>query len=187
MLDALPERPGLHKRLLDLLQIGSVGAPAVAGERVFHLQREGDADQPSLVVRSAVDPRQPARVVVDPHGLAADHTAAIDWFSPSPDGRLLAYGVSEGGSEHGTLRIVDVDTGDHRPDAIPHIRHAGVSWLPDGSAFAYSRLPDPASVPDGEEGYWETLWWHHLGDDAAHDEALTDGLDKTALPMAVVS
>ena len=187
VLDALPERPGLHKRLLDLLQIGSVGGPAVAGDRVFHLQREGDADQASLVVRSANDPIQSARVVVDPHGLAADHAAAIDWYSPSPDGGLVAYGVSEGGSEHGTLRIVDVDAGEHLPDAIPHTRHAGVSWLPDGSAFAYSRLPDPATVPDGEEGYWETLWWHQVGGDPADDLPLTQGLDKTALPMAVVS
>ena len=130
VLDALPQRAPLHRRLLELLQIGVVGSPAVAGDRVFHLQREGDADQAVLVLRSAVDPDAPARVVVDPHGLAADHAASIDWFSPSPDGRLLAYGVSEGGSEHGTLRIVEVDTGTLLPDAIPHVRHPSLAWLP---------------------------------------------------------
>ncbi len=188
VLDALPQREPLHRRLLELLQIGVVGAPDVAGDRVFHLQREGDADQAVLVMRSAVDPDAPARVVVDPHGLAADHAASIDWFSPSPDGRLLAYGVSEGGSEHGTLRVVDVDSGTLLPDAIPHVRHPSVAWMPDGSAFAYDRLPDPATVPEGEEGYWETVWWHRLGDDpSADDPLLVDGLDKTALPMAVVS
>ncbi len=188
VLDALPQRDPLHRRLLELLQIGVVGAPAVAGDRVFHLQREGDADQPVLVMRSAVDPDGPARVVVDPHDLAADHAASIDWFSPSPDGRLLAYGVSEGGSEHGTLRIVEVDTGTVLPDAIAHVRHPAVAWLPDGTAFAYDRLPDPATVAEGEEGYWETVWWHRVGDDPAHDDPLlVDGLDKTALPMAAIS
>ena len=135
--------------MLALLQVGLVGAPQVAGDRVFTLEREGDRDQFVLVVRSAIDASVPARTVVDPHGMAADHAASIDWYTPSPDGRLVAYGVSEGGSEHGTLRIVDVESGDHLTDEIPHIRHPSLSWLPDGSAFAYSRLPDPATVASG--------------------------------------
>jgi prolyl oligopeptidase len=188
VLDALPQRASLHRRLLELLQIGVVGSPAVAGDRVFHLQREGDADQAVLVMRSAVDADAPVRVVVDPHGLAADHAASIDWFSPSPDGRLLAYGVSEGGSEHGTLRIVAVDSGTLLPDAIAHVRHPSLAWLPDGSAFAYDRLPDPATVEPGEEGYWASVWWHRVGDDPDADQPLlVDGRDKTALPMAVIS
>ena len=187
VLDDLPDRPALHKRLLSLLQVGMVGSPHVAGDRVFTLEREGDQDQAVLVVRSAVEPEAPGRVVVDPHGMAADHAASIDWFSPSPDGRLVAYGVSEGGSEHGTLRVVDVDTGDLRADAIPHVRHPSMAWLPDGSAFAYSRLPDPATVPPGEEGYWETVWWHRLGDDPARDELLLGDLEKIALPAATIS
>ncbi|MDQ4069371.1 MAG: S9 family peptidase, partial [Actinomycetota bacterium] len=111
VLDALPSRPYLHARLLSLLQVGMVGAPRVSSGRVFTLEREGDQDQAVLVVRSAVAPDVPARTVVDPHGMAADHAAAVDWFSPSPDGRLVAYGVSEAGTERGTLRIVDVDAG----------------------------------------------------------------------------
>ena len=187
VLDALPSRPALHARIQDLLQVGMVGAPHVAGDRVFTLEREGDQDQAVLVMRSAVDPSGPARTVVDPHGMAADHAASIDWFSPSPDGRLVAYGVSEGGSEHGTLRVVDADTGDHLADEIPHIRHPSLSWLPDGSAFGYSRLPDPATVAPGEEGYWETIWWHVLGEDPATDELLLGDLEKTALPATTIS
>jgi prolyl oligopeptidase len=188
VLDALPARPALHARLLELLQVGMVGAPAVVADRVFTLERVGDQDQAVLVLRSALDAGVAAEPVVDPHPMAADHAASIDWFSPSPDGTLVAYGVSQGGSEHGTLRIVDVDTGDHLPDAIPHIRHGSVAWLPDGSAFAYSRLPDPATVPAGDEGYWETVWWHRVGDDPDKDEQLLgDGLEKTALPAATIS
>jgi prolyl oligopeptidase len=188
VLDALPTRPGIHDRLLALLQVGMVGAPAVVADRVFTLERVGDQDQFVLVARSAVDPDTPALTVVDPHALASDHAASIDWFSPSPDGRLVAYGVSEGGSEHGTLRIVEVDTGSHLADAIPHIRSASVSWVPDGSAFAYSRLPDPTTVTPGDEGYWETVWWHRVGDHPDKDEQLLgDGLDKTALPATTIS
>ncbi|MGI8809288.1 MAG: prolyl oligopeptidase family serine peptidase [Acidimicrobiales bacterium] len=187
VLDALPARPALHARLLGLLQVGTVGAPHVVAGRVFTLEREGDQDQAVLMMRSAVDREAPARAVVDPHDMAADHAASIDWFTPSPDGRLVAYGVSEGGSEHGTLRIVDVDTGTHLGDSIPHVRHPSLAWLPDGSAFAYSRLPDPGTVDPGEEGYWETVWWHVVGDQPGTDEMLLGHLEKTALPAAAIS
>ena len=188
VLDALPSRPALQARLLELLRVGSVGSLEVGGARVFSLEREGDEEQAVLVVRSADDPQRPPEVLVDPARLAADQAAAIDWFSPSPDGRLVAYGISEAGSERGTLRILDVDTGEALPDAIPHVRHPSPAWLPDGSAFAYSRLPDPATVDRGEEGYWETLWWHQVGQPGREaDELVLGDLDRTALPVATIS
>ncbi|MGH9224385.1 MAG: hypothetical protein ACRD2W_11540 [Acidimicrobiales bacterium] len=131
VLDAVSSRPPLHRTLVDLLAVGSVAAPAVAGNRVFSLERSGDQDQAVVVMRSADDPDEPPRVVVDPHTEAADHTAAIDWLSPSPDGRLVAYGVSQSGSEHGVLRIVDVDSNRVLPERIAPVRHASPAWLPD--------------------------------------------------------
>ena len=188
VLDALPARSRLHARLTALLRVGTVGTPAVVADRVFTVEREGDQDQAVLVVRSADDAAASARVVVDPHGLASDHAAAVDWFAPSPDGRLVAYGISEGGTERGTLRIVDVDTGTLLPDAVPHVRHPSVAWAPDRSGFAYSRLPDPATVPDGEDGYWQSVWWHRVGDAGrGGDELVLGDLDRTALPMATLS
>jgi prolyl oligopeptidase len=188
VLDALPDRAPLRERLLALLQVGTVGSPAVGGGRVFTLDRAGDQDQAVLVVRTGEDPEEPPRVLVDPHDLTDDHTASVDWFSPSPDGSLVAYGVSEAGTERSTLRILDVDGNVVLDDAVPHVRHPAVAWLPDGSAFAYSRLPDPSTVAAGEEGYWETVWWHRVGDGGAdHDELVLGGLDRTALPMAALS
>lgn len=205
-LDSIPGREQLRARIARLLEAGSVSDPAVAGGRVFTLERWGDRQQAVVVVRPTSHPaggdpglgshpapgpgaEPPAgKILVDPGPLAGDHAVALDWFSPSPDGRLLAYGTSEGGSEHGTLRIVEVDTGCELPDTIGPVRHPSLAWLPDGSAFAYSRLPDPATVPPGEQGYWERVWWHRVGDDPGGDEPVeVPGLDRTALPMAVIS
>ena len=188
VLDGLPGRDALRARALALLGAGTAGAPSVVSDRLFHLERHGDLDQAVLVVRSAEDAEQPPAVVVDPHELAADHTAALDWFAPSPDGRLVAYGISQSGSELGTLRIVEVNSGRLLSDAIPHVRHPSLAWLPDGSAFAYSRLPDPATVAPGDGAYWEKVWWHNVGDDPGGDElVLGEGLPRTALPMATIS
>jgi prolyl oligopeptidase len=183
----LEDRERLRWRLRALLSAGSSVSCAVAGDRVFSLERWAPHDQAVLVVRPAAEPG-PARTIVDPLAGAgddgdADATAAIDWYSPSPDGRLVAYGRSTGGDERSTLHLVDVDTGGHRGDRIPRTRACSVAWLPDGSAFAYTRYPDPGTVPAGEEEYWRKVYRHRVGDDWRHDEVVWGELpDPTAFP-----
>ena len=189
-LDALPAWAELRRRMERLLRTTSVTSPRVAGDRVFTRERGGARDQAVLVVRSATDPSIAARTLVDPSGAAADAAVALDWFHPSPDGGLVAYGTSEAGDERSTLRVLDVDSGTHRPDVIPHTRAASVAWLPDGSAFAYTRYPDPAAAGEEEAGYHRSVWWHMVGDDPGHDELVwgdADVPDRTAWPDVSLS
>jgi len=86
---------------------------------------------------------------------SAAGTTALDWFFPSQDGRLLAYGLSENGSEQSVLRVRDVDRGADLTDLIPHTRAADLAWLPDGSGFYYTRYPAGGEVPEGEEAVAE--------------------------------
>jgi prolyl oligopeptidase len=138
-------------------------------------------DQAVLVVRESKGTGQ-RRTLVDP-AAGGETTTAIDWYAPSPDGRLVAYGTSSGGDERSTLRVIDVDTGEHLADVIPYTRAASVSWLGDGSAFAYTRYPDPAEVGAEEAAYHRHVRWHRLGDDPAADEVVfTYEADKTAWP-----
>ncbi|HSH22647.1 MAG TPA: prolyl oligopeptidase family serine peptidase [Acidimicrobiales bacterium] len=189
-LDGLPDRPELRRRMERLLRATLVTSPKLRGERVFTLERGGERDQAVLVVRSADDPSAPARTLVDPARSAADAAVALDWFHPSPKGSLVAYGTSEAGDERSTLRVLDVDTATHRGDVIAHTRAASVAWLPDGSAFAYTRYPDPAAAGDEEAGYHRSVWWHVLGDDPGHDELVwgdADMPDRTAWPDVSLS
>jgi prolyl oligopeptidase len=177
VLDGLPARPALRAQLERLLRAPIAAAPRLAGDRVFALERGGARDQAVLTVRPFDDPDAPSRVLVDPAGAAADAAVAIDWYSPSPDGRLVAYGTSEGGDERSTLRVLDVDDGTHLGDVIPHCRAASVAWLPDGSAFAHTRYADP------DDEYTRWVYWHVLGEDPAGDELLwgeQDLPDRTA-------
>jgi prolyl oligopeptidase len=189
-LDGLTDRPILRQRLERLLRAPVVTSPRVAGTKLFTLERGGDRDQAVLVVRSAIDRTAPARTLVDPGAGAADAAVAIDWFHPSPDGALVAYGTSEAGDERSTLRILDTGTGAHRGDVIAHTRSASVAWLADGSAFAYTRYPDPAAAGEDEAGYHRSVWWHVLGDDPGHDELVwgdADLPDRTAWPGVSMS
>lgn len=188
-LDGLPGRQALRDRLERLLRTTSISSPRLAGDLVFTRERGGARDQATLVVRSAVDPDHPARTLVDP-GASGDDTLALDWFHPSPDGALVAYGTSTAGDERSTLRVLDIATGSSLDDVIPHTRAASVAWLPDGSAFAYTRYPDPAVVGDEEAGYHRSVWWHELGDDSARDRLVwgdEDLPDRTAWPSVTLS
>ena len=166
-LEARPGRPAVRQRLEHLLSIGAIGTPAVRQGRYFYTRREGEQNQPILYVRDGL--RGKDRVLVDPNPLSKDGTATIDWWYPSEDGSLLAYGISTSGDEKSTLRVLEVATGRPRPDTIPNTRYASLSWLPDGSGFFYTRYPAPGSVPSGQENYSSHLFFHHLGDDPAKD------------------
>ena len=90
---------------------------------------------------------------------------AVDWWYPSRDGQLLAYGLSRDGSEQSTLRVRDVATGKDLPDTIDRTRACSVAWLPDNSGFYYTRYPAPGSVPKGQENYNRHVFFHKLGAD----------------------
>jgi prolyl oligopeptidase len=169
LLDDLPIRDAINRRLDLLLTTGSVGTPVVRGTRSFYERRGGRQDQPMLVVRETDSAHE--RTVLDPNALSAGGIVALDWWYPSSDGRQLAYGLSEGGTELSTLRVLDVDSGEHlAADEIPHTRAASVAWLPDGSGFYYTRNPEPGSVPAGEEVYHRHVFFHPLGQDWRKDE-----------------
>jgi prolyl oligopeptidase len=181
----------LRARLRELLEIGFVMGPAVrttreGTRRYFHQKREGKQDQPVLYVRDGVGGAD--RPLVDPGALAGDSTTAVDWWHPSHDGALVAWGRSESGSEESTLYVRDVVTGKDLADRIPETRHASVAWLPDGRSFYYTRYPRAGSVPAGDEKYFCRVYRHVLGDDPARDALVFgEGRDKIDVPSVEVS
>jgi prolyl oligopeptidase len=190
-LDALPGREALRGQVKDLLQIGYVSAPSVKTTKIgtlryFHTRREGVQNQPTLYVRDGVTGKD--RVLIDASALSDDGTTALDWWFPSRDGALLAWGRSESGSEESTLFVRDTVTGKDLPDKIEHTRHASVAWLPDGKSFYYSRYPEAGSVPAGDEKYFSKIFLHVLGQDAKTDKLVFgDGREKTDTPIVSIS
>ncbi len=190
-LDTLGGREALHGQIANLLQVGYVSAPSIrttkAGtRRFFHSKREGAQNQPTLYVRDGV--RGSDRVLLDASSLSEDGTTALDWWYPSRDGGLLAWGRSESGSEESTLLLRDVVTGKELSDKIPHTRHATVAWMPDGKSFYYSRYPEAGTVPPGDEKYFSKIYHHVIGRDPGADPVVFgDHRDKTDTPGVMVT
>ncbi len=161
LLDTLPERDAIRARLARLFAIGSLSPPTPRGERLFFSERIGAQEQPLLKLVEAAGGAE--RTLIDP-AAAGDETRALDWYYPSADGSLLAFGLSREGSEQSTLSVMDVRTGRLLSDEIPFTRACSLAWLPDASGFFYTRYPEPGSVPEGEEAYHRQVFEHRLGD-----------------------
>ena len=125
VLDPLPGREEIGKRLTQLLSVGSINAPQIAGHSYFYTKREGMQNQPVLFVREGLNSTD--RVLLDVNSMAADGTIALDWWYPSEDGKYVAYGTSANGSEISTLHVIETATGKPLPDSIERTRDSSVS------------------------------------------------------------
>jgi prolyl oligopeptidase len=184
-LAAFPGRERIRSRLEQLLAIGVLSAPTPARGFYFYQRRDGKQNQPVLYWRRGVHSND--RVAVDPNALNPAGTTALDWFYPSEDGRLLAYGISENGSEQSVLHVLDVEEGTLLSERIPRTRAASLAWLPDNTGFYYTRYPAPEDVPAGEEHYHRAIYYHRLGTDSAADPLVYRPREKEFWPGAGVS
>ena len=169
-----------------MLEIGTLGGTQVGGDYYFHMRRDGKQNQPVLYVRKGVDSKD--EVLVDVNPLSTDGTIALDWWYPSHDGKYVAYGTSESGSEMSTLRVIETATRKLLPDAIARTRAASVAWKPDDSGFYYTRYPKPGEVAAGQEMYKRHVFYHALGADPAKDTLIFgEGLPPQDWPNLTLS
>ncbi len=186
ILDKLPGREQLHARLTELLQIGNLGEAEIGGDYYFHARREGTQNQPVLYVRKGADGHD--EVLFDVNLLSKDGTVALDWWYPSHDGKYVAYGTSENGSEMSTLHVIETGTHKLLPDTIARTRAASVAWKPDDGGFFYTRYPKPGDVAAGQEMYNRHVFYHALGSDPAKDTLIFgEGRDPEDWPNVVLS
>lgn len=192
----LPGREKIRRRLDELLRIGRLSVAVPAGGRYFYTKRVGTQNQPILYVRSGVDGAD--RVLLDPNELSEDGTVALDWWYVSEDGKRLAYGLSQGGSEESVLRVRDVDSGQDLPDRIEGTRACSLAWTPDAKGFYYTRYPRegetirekgqtrPATKDDTH--YFRHVYFHRLGTDPNTDPKIFgEGRDKEDWPNVDLS
>lgn len=167
VLNNLPWKAGIKNELYDLLSREIVGSVKRRGSRLFFLRRRAGMNQPILCVMDETTREE--RVLLDPNKESDRGLVALDWWYPSPDGNLLAYGYSEKGDEWSVLHVLDVVTGERLRDRIERTRYSSVAWDRDGKGFYYTRYPRPGQVPAGDENYYSRVFYHKLGDDPAND------------------
>jgi prolyl oligopeptidase len=176
-----PGRQAAESRIRELLSGGYVGIPIWRGERRFVMRREGSQEHGVLtVIDPAPEPgAEPVeRVLLDPMAIDPSGLTTLDAWQPTIEGHLIAYQLSEGGSEESVLRVLDAGTGEDVDGPIDRARYSPVAWLPGGQAFYYVRRLHPAGLPEDERQYHRRVWLHRLGTDPAEDtEIFGAGMD----------
>ena len=143
ILNRLPGRQTIFNTLKEKDAVGGTVVSSIhrtAGNRWFYLMRPQGQSQAKLVWRDGL--RGEENLLVDPELITKEKGKphAVQSFYPSPDGKLLAYGMHSSGSEIGNLYVIDVATGKEVLPPIDRIRFAGVSWRENGSGLFFSRL-----------------------------------------------
>ncbi len=171
-LGAARERLFARIKVLDNAGVSVTGVTREGAYYFYEKLNPGD-NGPKLYVRNADGSGE--RVLVDPQNLAtAGKHFTINYFLPSLDGKYVAYGISEGGSEAAVIRVVDSVTGQTLPDAIDRAYYVGVtSWLPDGKSFYYVRFPKlRPGEPEIDKETRAVCYLHVLGRDPDRDVAV---------------
>ncbi|GAB4187397.1 MAG: prolyl oligopeptidase family serine peptidase [Wenzhouxiangellaceae bacterium] len=141
-LETLEQRDQIRPLLTKLWDYERFGVPVRAGERYFFTRNDGLQNQSVLYVQDG--PEGEPKVLIDPNQWADDGTVALAQWVPSPQGRYLAYGIQDGGSDWRLWRILDVASGRILDEELRWLKFTSVSWTPDESGFYYSRYPQPA-------------------------------------------
>lgn len=168
ILSKLPLRDVLLARIVEIDKAVPSAVASVqrtAAGRFFYLRRDASDNQFKLVYRDGIAAQDVVLVDTAALAKATGKPHAIGGFTPSPDGQRVAYAISAGGTEIGTLHVLDVKSGQEVDPPIQGIRSSGgVAWLPDGKSFFYSRLrSDWATVPATERFQNNLRHWRVLG------------------------
>jgi len=166
VLDSLPGRAPLLARIAELeasVQARVTSVRRLPNGLVFYEKRGASDNQFKLYVRRGLGGAE--RLLVDPEALAkaTGSPHAIEFFEPSNDGRLVAYGMSEGGSEESSIHVVEVASGKEVIAPIDRAHYSQAAWMPDDSGFFYWRQRAlPKGTPETEKYKRQTAFFHRM-------------------------
>ena len=131
IIHSLPWRRVFAKRLSSLDNGGSTISDIYdAGDNRFYLRSTPEYAYQRLFIKYKNDPE---RLIIDP-----PVGYGINFFSPSPDGKYISYGLSKNGFESTDIKIIRVSDGVVLKDSIPQVRYPNVVWAEDNQSFYYS-------------------------------------------------
>jgi prolyl oligopeptidase len=176
-LEGIPSRTGIKERLTALWDYERYGVPSKEGGRYFFTRNDGLQNQAVLYTVSSLEGEP--RVLLDPNTLSKDGTVALAGTAVSDDGRYLAYGVAEAGSDWNAWRVRSVDSATDLPDTLRWVKFSGASWTKDGQGFFYSRYAEPVAGSELKNVNLDhKLYYHKLGTPQSEDVLVYERKDQ---------
>ncbi|MEN3047015.1 MAG: prolyl oligopeptidase family serine peptidase [Candidatus Hydrothermales bacterium] len=181
ILDFIPQRDIIEREYTEILLKERISAPVVYKDKYFFYKIKKDQNHAILYLSRGEFLPENAEIVLNPNEWSKEGLVSLDFFYPSPDGRYIAYGKSEAGSEASTMYIIDTEKKMILSDKLPNTKWSTVAWLKDNSGFYYTRN-------EGGEKFLPRVYFHKLGNKYEDDEYIFGReLSDTEIPSVYSS
>ncbi|WP_172378415.1 prolyl oligopeptidase family serine peptidase [Vibrio sp. Vb339] len=164
----IPYRAELRERLAKAQDYKKSSQPFVRGEYTYFYKNDGLQNH-SILYRQKEG--QPVEVFLDPNTFSEDGTTSLGSVSFSKDYSLVAYSISEGGSDWRKIFVIETETKQQLETEITNAKFTGISWL-GNRGFYYSSYDKPDGSQLSARTEQHKLYFHELGTEQASDRVI---------------
>lgn len=170
-LDKIPFREEIKERLTKLWNYEKIGAPFIEGDYTYFSKNDGLQNQHVYYRKKAGGD---AEVFLDPNTFSKDGTISLGGMSFSKNGKILAYSISEGGSDWRKVIIMEVETKTIIEDTLIDVKFSGISWYKN-EGFYYSSYDKPKGSELSAKTDQHKVYYHKLGTSQKEDLLIYGG------------
>ena len=170
-LDNIPYRKELKERLEKLWNYEKIGSPFKEGDYTYFSKNDGLQNQNVFYRYKTGDDPKNAEVFLDPNTFKEDGTISLGAVSFSESGEILAYAISEGGSDWRKILVMDVESKEIVEDTLVDVKFSGMSWYKD-QGFFYSSYDKPKGSELSAKTDQHKLYYHKLGTSQKEDKII---------------
>ncbi len=174
-LEQIEQRQVIRDRIERLWTYEQFGQPSKKADRYFFSYNDGSWNHSKLYVADSLSAEP--ELLLDPNSWSEDGTVALSGTAVSEDGRYLAYGRADGGSDWNTWQLRDLQSGEDLADSLEWVKFSGASWDHESEGFFYSRYPAPED-PLEQVNLDQKLYYHRVGTAQSEDELVYENLEQ---------
>ena len=170
-LNRIPYRNQLKERMEKLWNYEKIGAPFKEGDFTYYYKNNGLQNQSVLYRKDASGKEE---IFLDPNTFSKDGTTSLGGINFSKDGSLVAYSISEGGSDWRKVIVMEAKTKKIIGDTIVDVKFSGVSWYKN-EGFYYSSYDKPVGSELSAKTDQHKLYYHKLNTSQKTDKLVFGG------------
>ena len=170
-LEQIPYRNQLKSRMEQLWNYEKISAPFKEGDFTYYYKNNGLQNQ-SVLYRK--DKTGKEEIFLDPNTFSKDGTTSLGGINFSKDGSLVAYAISEGGSDWRKVIVMEAKTKKIIGDTIVDVKFSGVSWYKN-EGFYYSSYDKPVGSELSAKTDQHKLYYHKLNTSQKTDKLVFGG------------
>ena len=145
----------------------SISIPYKIEDKTFYYFNDGTFQQSKLMIKDCE--KCDERVLIDPNTFSNDGTISLGGTSINNSANLIAYSISDGGSDWRVWKVMDIETGEVLKDEIKWAKFSGASWENDDSGFFYQKYDEPNGELLKEINESPKLMFHKIGTNQSED------------------